>query len=58
MALPNAKEHAVKTRIIQDGPEPAVAVMMVLGRYLVHALIVNSLGLAPPVPSIFEDGFE
>ena len=40
------------------GPEPAVAVMMVLGRYLVHALIVNSLGLAPPVPSIFEDGFE
>jgi alkylhydroperoxidase family enzyme len=40
------------------GPEQAVAVMMVLGRYLVHALFVNSLELEPPVPSIFEDGFE
>ena len=35
----------------------AVAVMMVAGRYLVHALIVNTLALEPPVPSIFEDGF-
>ena len=40
------------------GQEAAVAVMMVLGRYVVHGLIVNSLALAPPVPSIFEDGFE
>lgn len=40
------------------GPEAAVAVMMVLGRYAVHGLIVNSLDLAPPVPSVFEDGFE
>ena len=40
------------------GPAAAMAVMMVLGRYVVHALIVNSLELAPPVPSIFEDGFE
>jgi hypothetical protein len=40
------------------GPEAAVAVMMVLGRYAVHGLIVNSLELAPPVPSVFEDGFE
>ena len=40
------------------GPAAAVAVMMVLGRYVVHALIVNSLELVPPVPSIFEDGFE
>ncbi len=39
------------------GPEQAVATMMVLGRYVTHALIVNSLGLAPPVPSVFEDGF-
>ncbi len=40
------------------GHERAVAVMMVVGRYVVHALIVNTLALEPPVPSIFEDGFE
>jgi alkylhydroperoxidase family enzyme len=39
------------------GQERTVAVMMVLGRYAMHALIVNALGLAPPVPSVFEDGF-
>lgn len=40
------------------GPEQAMAVLMVAGRYVVHALIVNTLDLAPPVPSIFEDGFD
>ena len=40
------------------GPAAAVAVMMVLGRYVTHALMVNSLQLQPPVPSIFEDGFD
>lgn len=39
------------------GAEQAVAALMIAGRYVVHALIVNSLELAPPVPSIFEDGF-
>lgn len=39
------------------GPPCAIAVMMVLGRYLTHSVIVNSLQLEPPVPSIFEDGF-
>ena len=39
-------------------PAGAMAVMMVLGRYVVHALMVNTLSLAPPVPSIFEDGFD
>ena len=39
------------------GDAGAVAVMMLTGRYLVHALFVNGLRLAPPVPSIFEDGF-
>lgn len=39
------------------GPEAAVAVLMVVGRYVVHGLIVNTLALSPPVPSIFEDGF-
>ena len=40
------------------GPAGAVAVMFVLGRYVTHTLIVNSLELRPPVPSIFEDGFD
>ncbi len=40
------------------GHEQAVAALMVIGRYVTHALIVNSLAIAPPVPSIFEDGFD
>jgi alkylhydroperoxidase family enzyme len=35
------------------GPERAIAVLMLIGRYATHALIVNALALAPPVPSIF-----
>ena len=37
------------------GPEQSIAILMLIGRYVTHALIVNSLELAPPVPSIFED---
>ena len=29
----------------------AVAVLLLTGRYLLHATVVNALGLAPPVPS-------
>jgi alkylhydroperoxidase family enzyme len=36
------------------GHAQAIATMMVVGRYVVHALIVNSLALEPPVPSIFD----
>ena len=39
------------------GVERAVAVLMVMGRYTTHAIIVNSLGIVAPVPSIFEDGY-
>jgi hypothetical protein len=39
------------------GYHQAVAVLMVMGRYTTHAIIVNSLGIEAPVPSIFEDGF-
>lgn len=39
------------------GPRQAVAILMVVGRCVAHGLIVNTLGLEPPVPSIFEDGF-
>ena len=36
------------------GHEQAVAVLMLIGRYMMHALIVNSLALAPPVSSPLE----
>jgi len=39
------------------GPRSAMAVLMVIGRYAAHGLMVNTLGLRPPVPSIFEDEF-
>lgn len=35
----------------------AVAVAMLAGRYITHALVVNTFGLKPPVPSIWDDGF-
>jgi|GEM_PF-469969 len=35
----------------------AVAIAMLIGRYVTHALVVNTFGLRPPVPSIWEDGF-
>ena len=40
------------------GAEQAVGVLLVIGRYVAHALFVNALEIRPPVPSIFEDGFE
>ena len=36
------------------GYQSAIAVLMLIGRYLTHALIVNSLALEPPVPSPLE----
>jgi alkylhydroperoxidase family enzyme len=35
------------------GHAQAMAVLYLIGRYVMHAYIVNALGLAPPVPSIF-----
>lgn len=47
------------TRELEDvvqaiGPAKAIAVLMLIGRYVSHALIVNSLDLAPPIPSPLE----
>ncbi len=39
------------------GPAQAVAILMLIARYAAHGLMVGVLQLAPPVPSIFEDGF-
>jgi len=36
------------------GPDGAAAVLLLIGRYVTHSLIVNALELQPPVPSIFE----
>lgn len=36
------------------GPEQAMAVIMMTGRYACHALAVNTLELAPPTPSPLE----
>lgn len=38
------------------GPAQAMAVLLLIGRYRTHALLVNALELLPPVPSIFADG--
>jgi len=40
------------------GEAAAVAVMLVCGRYVAHALVVNSCEIAPPVPSIFAEDDE
>lgn len=37
------------------GYKDAVAVLMVMARYTSHAIIVNSLAIAAPVPSIFAE---
>ena len=39
------------------GAAEAIALLLVVGRYLAHSAVVNALELQPPVPSIFEDGF-
>ena len=47
-------ERAVQRFVVAIGPEQTIAVMFLVGRYITHAMIVNGLELAPPVPSIFE----
>ncbi len=36
------------------GPQQAMALLLVVGRYVTHSLVVNALALAPPVASIFD----
>ncbi len=48
----DAELEAVVTRI---GAKQAMAVMFLIGRYVMHAYIVNALDLKPPVPSIFAE---
>ncbi len=44
-------EAELQSLVEAIGSAQAIAVMMLIGRYVTHALIVNTLALAPPVPS-------
>ena len=44
-------EIELKKVIKAIGHKDAVAVLMLIGRYVMHSLIANSLGLKPPVGS-------
>ena len=59
IALVNQRGKGVsaelETAIALIGADQAIAVLFLVGRYITHALIVNALELAPPVPSIFDE---
>lgn len=46
-------ELSATIRVI--GPDAAIAILFLIGRYVTHAMIVNALDLAPPVQSIFDE---
>jgi len=48
-------EDDLEALIERIGPEQAMAVLFLIGRYVMHAYVVNVLNLAPPVSSIFEE---
>jgi hypothetical protein len=62
-ALDTARSHGQSGGTQLDGLVEAlgvtasVAALMIIARYVAHAYVVNTLALAPPVPSIWEDGF-
>ena len=55
IAMVERRGHGVRAeleRLVRAiGHAEAIAVMLLVGRYVTHALFVNSLELAPPVPS-------
>src|SRR5882724_94638 len=50
-------QSALATVVDEFGHKHAVAILMVVGRYVAHAVMVSALGIEPPVPSIYADGF-
>lgn len=62
LALLEGRGHGVQPQIHAVigavGAAQAMAILMLVGRYVTHALIVNALQLAPPVQSIFEEKTE
>jgi len=59
LAVLNGRGHGVQIQLDAVagplGAARAMAILMLIGRYVTHALIVNALELQPPVPSIFDD---
>jgi alkylhydroperoxidase family enzyme len=59
MAVVNRRGHGVEQEfdavVRAVGAPHAAAIIMLVGRYVMHALIANALALKPPVPSIFEE---
>lgn len=59
MAVVNRRGHGVEKEFDAVaravGPQHATGIIMLIGRYVMHALISNALALKPPVPSIFEE---
>jgi alkylhydroperoxidase family enzyme len=51
-------ETELESVIDRIGAQQAMAVMFLIGRYVMHAYIVNALDLKPPVPSIFAGAAE
>ena len=55
MAAINRRGHDITAElepvVRAIGPATSIAVLMLVGRYLSHAIIANALNLAPPVPS-------
>jgi alkylhydroperoxidase family enzyme len=57
IALVEGHGHGVEAEldavIACIGYRQAMAMLFLIGRYVMHAYVVNALNLAPPVPSIF-----
>jgi alkylhydroperoxidase family enzyme len=57
LAMLERHGHEVRAELEQVvdalGQQRAMAVLLSIGRYVTHSLVVNALALRPPVPSIF-----
>ena len=57
LAVVERRGHGVEKEldavIARIGYQQAMAALFLIGRYVMHAYVVNALNLAPPVPSIF-----
>jgi hypothetical protein len=57
LAVVNRSGHDVQPQleavIDRIGYAQAMAILFLIGRYVMHAYVVNALDLAPPVASIF-----
>jgi len=47
-------EKELEAAIDRIGPQQTMAVLFLIGRYVMHAYVVNALDLKPLVPSFFE----